>query len=97
MCIRDSQGELWHFGRLQYDYCLLHFEDRTVVDDSFVCGHYAVFDNFTTAETTVGGIIHPGSCILAGACVTEAENGPWKFFIGGPQTAKTRKAELSPL
>ena len=83
------QGEPWHFGNATHDYHLLTFKDRTIVDDSHITGHFAIFNKITVASTVVGGVIHAGCYIPAGGRVTGPEFGPCKVCLGDQHDGET--------
>ena len=77
-------GQLLFFGRSIYDYPLLTFSDRTVIDqDVVVCAHsISSGDGLQIAPTRVSGILHQGSTVLAGTDMTGAEEtGPCQFVV----------------
>lgn len=78
------EGELWYFGSHIYDFPKLSFENKTVVDDAHILGHYVVFGNVVLDDTRVGGVVHPGTYCTAGARRDgQDESGPWRVFVGG--------------
>ena len=78
------EGQLLFFGRSIYDYPLLTFSDRTVIDqDAVVCAHSITSDDgLLIAPTRVSGILHQGSTVLADTDMAGAkETGPCKFVV----------------
>ena len=76
-------GALWYFGNAIYDFHKLHFEDKAIVDDAHVSGHYVVYGTVTLKDTTLGGIVHPGAYCPAGSTLKDPESGPWKVYLLG--------------
>lgn len=76
------EGEFWCFGSAIYDTPRLSFEDKTIVDDAYITGHYIVFDELRLGDTRIGGVLHPGTACTCGTILKSRESGPWKVYHG---------------
>lgn len=85
LCFMGSrvEGTLWYFGTAIYDFPMLTFRDRTIIDDAHVSGHYVVFDKLSLQETQLEGVVHPGTYCPGGSTLSSPESGPWKVYLGG--------------
>jgi hypothetical protein len=55
--------------------------DKTLIDQSHILCHYAVYDQITIGPSKVGGIIYPG-VFVANALIISEESGPLCSFVG---------------
>ena len=50
----------YHLPRL-HEFNLLTFDDRTMVSNAYVQGHFVVFGEVTLGCTRVSGVVHDGA------------------------------------
>merc|ERR1712107_642317 len=68
------------FPQRLYEISLLQFNDRTIVDSSFVTGHYEIYGKLAIGPCQVGGVLHEGSCALNALVLSGSD--PWRAFVG---------------
>ena len=68
-----------------YEYSLLSFGDKTIIDSAQICGHYAVYNEITVGPCRITGTMHPGCC-AANAEISFSEVGPLRAFVGNKQS-----------
>jgi hypothetical protein len=78
----DIEGQAILFPFRMYEYSLLKFSDKTIIDaSSQIVAHYALYDNIIIGPCDVGGVIHQGT-IAANALITAEESGPFRGYVG---------------
>ncbi|CAB9508014.1 D-alanine--D-alanyl carrier protein ligase [Seminavis robusta] len=76
----EVDGDLWFFGHTLYEFGRLHFRGCTIIDSSYVSGHFIDGNGLSIDDTIMSGVLHPGCVAIAGS-VGFGENGPWKLFL----------------
>jgi len=83
----DVRGRrLLYFGNRLYDFHLLTFADRTIVDESHVTGHYGVLQSMTLGRCYVSGVLHRNCFVMANSVVRDEQSGPNRVILGEEQT-----------
>jgi len=64
-----------------YEFSMIAFSDKAIVDSDHITGHYAVYGNITIGPCRVGGV-SCGRNYVANALSTNIESGPMRAFVG---------------
>jgi len=76
------EGRMYYFAVSSYDYPLLTFRNRTVVDASVVSGHAVDMHGLHLGASIVAGVLHSGVSIMANTDTTGSkELGPSRFVL----------------
>jgi hypothetical protein len=75
------EGRALVFDTIMFEHKQITLTDKTLIDQSRIYCHYAVYDQITIGPSKVGGLIHPG-VFVANALVTSEESGPVRSFVG---------------
>jgi hypothetical protein len=79
----EVKGELLYYGRSMHDFSNLIFEDKTIIDDCQLTGHYQVGNNLTIGPSHHAGLLHEGCFTVANTFMEgNVERGPWKAILG---------------
>ena len=65
-----------------YEYSLLKFADKAIVDTSSITGHYGVYSKVFIGPCEVSGVIHPGTYLANASLISSKEAGPMRSFVG---------------
>jgi hypothetical protein len=78
----NVKGDLFYNGAGLHDFHTLVFEDKTIVDECQVMGHYQVGNTLTIGISTAAGLLHPGCVTVANARLqSNIEHGPNTAFF----------------
>lgn len=77
-----------------FDFPKVDLRDKTVINDAHITGHFYIFDTVTLKETTVRGVLHPGTFCYTGAELHDSESGPWKAYLAGGCSKDSRSPEV---
>merc|ERR1712150_139345 len=87
------EGQLLCFASITFDFPLLTFENRTIVDGASINGHAGSLAGLVIEPTRVAGTVHNCSVMLAGtdASLCEGnESGPYRVIIQNAKRIGTR-------
>ena len=77
-----------YFDCTTYDFGLLTFQDRTILDTSVACGHSGSSRGLELGPTTLTGVIHPCCAVLANTNLTGlTEIEPFRFVVPNQRRA----------
>ena len=77
-----------YFDCTTYDFGLLTFQDRTILDTSVACGHSGSSRGLELGPTTLTGVIQPCCAVLANTDLTGlTEIEPFRFVVPNQRKA----------
>jgi hypothetical protein len=101
----EVKGELLYYGRELHDFPHLIFDDKTIIDECQLTGHYQVGHDLTIGPSHHAGLLHEECFTVANTFMQgNVERGPWKAILGNAsvvtmgttnmeETAATTKSE----
>lgn len=63
--VEINDGPVWYFGRRFYDAPMIVVNGRTIVDSSWVNGHFVVNGKIEFGKCVISGVLHEGTVCLA--------------------------------
>lgn len=87
-------GRALLFPQRMYEFPYITIADKTIVDNSHVSGHYAVYNDVNLGPTNISGVLHEGSYATNTSIVKE-ESEAWRSFVGMSEIGSTRRLATS--
>jgi hypothetical protein len=75
------KGQALVFPRSALEYSFITFENKAIIFNANLNGHYVVYNNFKLGPSRVYGVTHDG-CYVANALLNGEERGPWRSYVG---------------